>query len=181
MTTLFDVLCVVFFSLFTAVNSSDIKELHVRTVKHGEDVTVECSISSVTKKNVFWYRQSSGKLPQYFAKPYSGNVSYKFVPGFNNTRFSVDHKFSLNINNIREDDGGEYFCGELEGSILKFTSGTHLQFEVEETTCRPTSKPSESCSANMRVFFWLSISRFSILCFMIIIITICYKVLKPRS
>ncbi|KAG7316269.1 hypothetical protein KOW79_019810 [Hemibagrus wyckioides] len=54
MTTLFVALCVLF-SLFTAVNSSDIKELHVRTVKSGEDVTMECNISSVTGKDkVVW-------------------------------------------------------------------------------------------------------------------------------
>ncbi|XP_058234817.1 uncharacterized protein LOC131345778 isoform X1 [Hemibagrus wyckioides] len=132
MTTLFVALCVLF-SLFTAVNSSDIKELHVRTVKSGEDVTMECNISSVTGKDkVVWFRQSSGKLPQYFARPYSGSVGYKFVGGFNDSRFSIsvnDQKFDLNINKIREDDVGEYFCGEMEGSVLKFTSGTHLQFE----------------------------------------------------
>ncbi|KAK3541746.1 hypothetical protein QTP86_002147 [Hemibagrus guttatus] len=38
--------------------SSDIKELHVRTVKHGGDVTIECNISSVTEKDkLVWYRQ----------------------------------------------------------------------------------------------------------------------------
>ncbi|KAG7316267.1 hypothetical protein KOW79_019808 [Hemibagrus wyckioides] len=142
MTTLFVALCVLF-SLFTAVNSSDIKELHVRTVKSGEDVTMECNISSVTGKDkVVWFRQSSGKLPQIFAKPYQNNLGYKLADGFNDSRFSIsvnDQKFDLNIKNIREDDVGEYFCGESEGSILKFTSGTHLQFEDKETTHRPTS------------------------------------------
>ncbi|KAG7316265.1 hypothetical protein KOW79_019806 [Hemibagrus wyckioides] len=195
MTTLFVALCVLF-SLFTAVNSSDIKELHVRTVKSGEDVTMECNISSVTGKDkVVWFRQSSGKLPQYFAKPYSGNLGYKFVEGFNDSRFSIsvnDQKFDLNIKNIREDDGGEYFCGESEGSVTKFTSGTHLQFEDNEMTHCPTSgsttgdstsndKTGESCTANMRVFFWLSISRIGVLCVTVIILTICHKVLKSKS
>ncbi|XP_058235446.1 uncharacterized protein LOC131346110 [Hemibagrus wyckioides] len=144
MTTLFVALCVLF-SLFTAVNSSDIKELHVRTVKSGEDVTMECNISSVTgKDNVVWFRQSSGKLPQYFARPYQVNSGYKFFGGFNDNRFSIsvnDQKFDLNINKIREDDGGEYFCGEMEGPELKFTSGTHLQFEG--TTENSTSSDDE--------------------------------------
>ncbi|KAK3517033.1 hypothetical protein QTP70_032523 [Hemibagrus guttatus] len=66
MNTLFVALSALF-SLFTAVNSSDIKELHVRTVKRGGDVTMECDISSVTEKDkLVWYRQRSGKLPQYF-------------------------------------------------------------------------------------------------------------------
>ncbi|XP_058235404.1 T-cell surface glycoprotein CD8 beta chain-like [Hemibagrus wyckioides] len=195
MTTLFVALCVLF-SLFTAVNSSDIKELHVRTVKSGEDVTMECNISSVTGKDkVVWFRQSSGKLPQYFARPYQVNSGYKFVEGFNDSRFSIsvnDHKFDLNINKIREDDVGEYFCGEMEGPELKFTSGTRLQFEDKETTHRPTSGSTtenstssddegESCTANMRVFFWLSISRIGVLCVTVIILTICHKVLKSKS
>ncbi|XP_058234815.1 uncharacterized protein LOC131345775 [Hemibagrus wyckioides] len=150
MTTLFVALCVLF-SLFTAVNSSDIKELHVRTVKSGEDVTMECNISSVTGKDkVVWFRQSSGKLPQIFAKPYSNNLGYKLADGFNDSRFSIsvnDQKFDLNIKNIREDDGGEYFCGESEGSVTKFTSGTHLQFEDQETTHRRTSKTRNSTSS----------------------------------
>ncbi|KAK3516016.1 hypothetical protein QTP70_001673, partial [Hemibagrus guttatus] len=36
------------------------------------------------------------------------------------------------IKEIKVDDVGEYFCGESEGGTLKFTSGTHLQFEDED-------------------------------------------------
>ncbi|KAK3516443.1 hypothetical protein QTP70_014189, partial [Hemibagrus guttatus] len=118
------------------VNSSDIMELHVRTVKHGGDVTMECDISSVTEKDILvWYRQRSGKVPQYFAKPYQGNLGYRFPEGFNDNRFSIsvnDHKFDLKIKEIKVDDVGEYFCGESEGSVVKFTSRTHLQFEGKQ-------------------------------------------------
>ncbi|KAG7316264.1 hypothetical protein KOW79_019805 [Hemibagrus wyckioides] len=155
MTTLFVALCVLF-SLFTAVKSSDIKELHVRTVKSGEDVTIECNIGSLTKKDqLVWYRQSSGNVPRFFGKPYHNAFGYKFAPGFNDSRFSIsvtDHKFKLSINKIREDDVGEYFCGEIEGSVLKFTSGTHLQFEDEERMHYPTSgtTTSDSTSSNKK-------------------------------
>ncbi|XP_047657704.1 uncharacterized protein LOC113646932 isoform X2 [Tachysurus fulvidraco] len=194
------------FSLFTAVKTSDIKEIDVITVKRGEDVTMKCSISSVTKRDVVWYRQISGKLPQHFAKPY--NLGYKFSDGFNDARFSIsvnNNKFDLNIKKTREDDEGEYFCGEMEGSVVKFTSGTRLQFE--DTTHRPTSgtthrdssistetyevtthsntpgtthrdssnstETCESCTANMCVFFWLSITRSGVLSVTVIITTIC--------
>nr|2QTE_A Chain A, Novel immune-type receptor 11 [unidentified]2QTE_B Chain B, Novel immune-type receptor 11 [unidentified]2QTE_C Chain C, Novel immune-type receptor 11 [unidentified]2QTE_D Chain D, Novel immune-type receptor 11 [unidentified] len=110
----------------------DIKELHVKTVKRGENVTMECSMSKVTNKdNLAWYRQSFGKVPQYFVRYYSSNSGYKFAEGFKDSRFSMtvnDQKFDLNIIGAREDDGGEYFCGEVEGIIIKFTSGTRLQF-----------------------------------------------------
>ncbi|XP_047657706.1 uncharacterized protein LOC113646932 isoform X4 [Tachysurus fulvidraco] len=174
------------FSLFTAVKTSDIKEIDVITVKRGEDVTMKCSISSDTKKeNVVWYRQISGKLPQHFAKPYKSDLGYRFSDGFNDARFSIsinDNKFDLNIKKTRADDGGEYFCGEIVGSVVKFTSGTRLQFE--DTTHRPTSgtthrdssistETCESCTANMCVFFWLSITRSGVLSVTVIITTIC--------
>ncbi|XP_017318228.2 uncharacterized protein LOC108262065 [Ictalurus punctatus] len=130
------------FSLCTAVNTSDIKELHVKTVKRGENVTMECSMSKVKDKNkLAWYRQSFGKVPQYFVRYYSSNSGYKFAEGFKDSRFSMtvnDQKFDLNIIGTREDDGGEYFCGEVEGNTIKFTSGTRLQFEGEEMKHCPT-------------------------------------------
>ncbi|KAI5628665.1 putative immune-type receptor 6a precursor, partial [Silurus asotus] len=101
----------------------------VRTVKSGEDVTIACDLSLITvKSKVVWYRQSFGKMPQFFAKYYRTN-SYTFADGFNDNRFSFtvnEHQFDLIIKNLREDDEGEYFCGETELSTIKFTSGTRL-------------------------------------------------------
>ncbi|KAF5892583.1 putative immune-type receptor 7 precursor, partial [Clarias magur] len=116
--------------LCTTENPSDTKELHVKTVKPGENVTMECNIRN--RNGLSWYRQSFGKVPQFLVRPYSNTQGYTFTDGFNDRRFSVtvkDQKFDLNINGIREDDGGEYFCGHVERSNVKFTSGTRLQFE----------------------------------------------------
>ncbi|XP_047657393.1 uncharacterized protein LOC113647939 isoform X2 [Tachysurus fulvidraco] len=152
MIRLFVALCALF-SLFTAVKTSDIKKIDVITVKRGEDVTMKCNISSVTKKEVFWYRQISGKLPQYFAKPYKNTdgKGYKFSDGFNDTRFSIsvnDNTFDLNIKKTREDDEGEYFCGEMEGtSKVKFTSGTRLQFS-DTTHCNTTGTTQKDSSSS---------------------------------
>ncbi|XP_047657399.1 uncharacterized protein LOC125138417 isoform X3 [Tachysurus fulvidraco] len=149
MIRLFVALCALF-SLFTAVKTSDIKEIDVKTVKRGEDVTMECNISSDTKKEVVWYRQISGKLPQHFAKPYKSDLGYRFSDGFNDARFSIsvnDNKFDLNIKKTREDDEGEYFCGEMEGSLMKFTSGTRLQFE--DTTHSNTSGTTQGDSPSI--------------------------------
>ncbi|XP_053097925.1 uncharacterized protein LOC117599707 [Pangasianodon hypophthalmus] len=125
--TLYSLLC-----LCTAEKTSDIKELHVKTVKRGENVTMECNFNIKNKDKLVWYRQSFGKFPQFLAKSYSDTLGYKFDTQFKDSRFSItvnDHKFDLNINETREDDEGDYFCVELEGSLLKFTSGTRLQFE----------------------------------------------------
>ncbi|KAI5611427.1 putative immune-type receptor 6b precursor, partial [Silurus asotus] len=123
---LYSLLC-----LCTAVKTSDIKELHVRTVKSGEDVTIACNSTIRDKSKVFWYKQSFGKMPQFFAR-YQGKNSYTLANGLLDSRFGFtvnEHQFDLNIMNLREDDGGEYFCGETEETTIKFTSGTHLQFE----------------------------------------------------
>ncbi|XP_053470244.1 uncharacterized protein LOC128601236 isoform X1 [Ictalurus furcatus] len=136
------------FSLCTAV-TSDIKELHVKTVKCGENVTMECSISmsmDIDKhkykdklEKLVLYRQRFGKVPQYFVRYYG--ESYTVVDEFKDSRFSTtknDQKFELKISELKEDDGGDYLCGEVEGTVLKFTSGTRLQFEGEEMKHCPT-------------------------------------------
>ncbi|XP_053098280.1 uncharacterized protein LOC113547697 [Pangasianodon hypophthalmus] len=193
---LYSLLC-----LCTAVKTSDIKELHVKTVKRGENVTMECNFNVITNKdNLVWYRQSFGKLPQLLAKPYSNALGYTFDEGFNDSRFNVtvnDQKFDLNINELREDDGGEYFCGELEGNTIRFTSGTRLEFQDEETKhhgstrkqtdsvtlqCSNSSNvEGESCTENMRILFWLSISRIGVLIIMVITLTIFHMILKSAS
>ncbi|KAF5896177.1 putative immune-type receptor 7 precursor, partial [Clarias magur] len=123
-------------------NTSDIKQLQEKTVKHRETVTMKCNIAGVkNKNNLAWYRQSFRKFPQFLARPYSNTQGYTFAEGFNDSHFNVtvnDQTFDLNINEMRGDDGGEYFCAELEGAILKFISGTHLQFEGEEKKLCPT-------------------------------------------
>ncbi|KAI5090908.1 hypothetical protein C0J45_19769 [Silurus meridionalis] len=108
-------LTIKYHTLFT-VKTSDIKELHVRTVKSGEDVTIACDLSLIADKSkVAWYRQSFEKVPLFFAKRYGKN-NYTFTDGFNHNRFNFtvnEHQFDLNIMNLREDDEGEYFCGEM--------------------------------------------------------------------
>ncbi|KAF5896175.1 putative immune-type receptor 7 precursor, partial [Clarias magur] len=112
--------------------TSDTKKLQVKTVKPGENVVMKCNLTEIkVKKKLVWYRQSLDDVPLVFVRHYGQN-DYTFAEGFNDKRFSVtvkEHQFDLNINGTREDDAGEYFCGESEGSTLKFTSGTRLQFE----------------------------------------------------
>ncbi|XP_053344819.1 uncharacterized protein LOC128514930 [Clarias gariepinus] len=197
---LYSLLC-----LCTTVKTSDIKELNIKKIKCGGAVTMECNVKS--RSNLAWYKQSCEKLPQFVARYYG--QKYLLAERFNNSRFSVtlkDQKFDLNINEIREDDGGEYFCGYVEGSTVKFTSGTRLQFEGEEMKPCPTpgtlnknthsvthqgsnssdgeGKEMKPCSTpgthdvtppdtgysstdQMRVLFWLSVSRVGVLVFII--------------
>ncbi|XP_047657499.1 uncharacterized protein LOC125138988 [Tachysurus fulvidraco] len=143
---------------------------------------MECSNSSVIKKDiVVWYRQISGKLPRFIAKPYKNKLGYKFAPGFNDTRFSFsvnDSKFDLNIKKTREDDKGEYFCGELEGTLLKFTSGTRLQFEDKKTHCNTSGTPNRGSHSNNRTgeYNWI-IPLIASNIFSVIVITLLLGVL----
>ncbi|XP_060771587.1 uncharacterized protein LOC132882489 [Neoarius graeffei] len=116
----------------TPIKTSGIKELHVKTVKRGEAVTMECNFSMITnKKNLLLFRQSFGKVPQFLAKPYTFDGSHVSI--------TVNgHKFDLNVRETRKEDGGEYFCAVTEGTVVKFISGTRLQFEGEEIKCCPT-------------------------------------------
>ncbi|KAF5880194.1 putative immune-type receptor 7 precursor, partial [Clarias magur] len=122
-------------------NFSELKQLHTKTVTFGQDVIMQSDIREVkNKRNLGLYRQSFGKLPQFIARWY-GQKDSTLLEGFNDKRFIVtakDQKFDLSINNVKEDDGGEYFCTELEGTTVKFTSGTRLQFEGEEKKLCPT-------------------------------------------
>ncbi|XP_053344740.1 uncharacterized protein LOC128514877 [Clarias gariepinus] len=132
---LYSLLC-----LCTTGNTSDIKEPHVKTVKLGENVTMECNVSG-NKDNVFWYRQRFGEMPQFLAKPYKDAKGYTFAKEFNDRRFSVTvngSKFDLNINGTNKSDRGDYLCVNLDGTTPKFTSGTRLQFEGEEMKPCPT-------------------------------------------
>ncbi|XP_053531803.1 immunoglobulin lambda variable 4-60 [Ictalurus punctatus] len=155
------------FSLCTAVNTSDIKELHVKTVKRGENVTMECSMSKVKDKDkLAWYRQSFGKVPQYFVRHYGSNSS-TFAEGFKDSRFSMTvnaQKFDLNIIGTREDDGGEYFCGEVDGNILKFTSGTRLQFEGSNEGSKSSDGEGDK--------FWIIVLTTSIIISLIVIVVL---------
>ncbi|KAI5615173.1 putative immune-type receptor 6a precursor [Silurus asotus] len=124
-------LTIKYHTLFT-VKTSDMMELQVKTLKREGNVTIECNISMFKDKSkAAWYRQGFGKVPQFFAR-YYGQNSYKFDERLNASRFNItvsDYQFDLYINNMKEDDKGDYFCGEIEGNKLTFTLGARLQFE----------------------------------------------------
>ncbi|XP_053344721.1 uncharacterized protein LOC128514852 [Clarias gariepinus] len=211
---LYSLLC-----LCTTGNTSDIKEPHVKTVKLGENVTMECKISG-DKYNPFWYRQRFREMPQFMARTYNNPQGYTFAEEFNDRRFSVTvngSKFDLNINGTNKSDRGDYLCVNLDGTTPKFTSGTRLQFEGEEMKPCPTpgtlnknthsvthqgsnsrdekGKEMKPCSTpgthditptgysstdQMRVLFWLSVSRVGVLVFIIFPTTLIVYKLKYK-
>ncbi|KAK2864398.1 hypothetical protein Q7C36_003552 [Tachysurus vachellii] len=96
-------------------------------IKSREDASIKCGVSS-DKANLFWFKQSFGKLPQLVGRALGKDIR------LNDGRFSVsDVKlFNLNIKNVKEEYTGTYICVEMLGTSPDFTSGTLLVVEDEE-------------------------------------------------
>ncbi|XP_017537880.1 uncharacterized protein LOC108411026 [Pygocentrus nattereri] len=126
MITLLTTLC-----LFTTVNT-EMSELHVRTVRSGSNVTIKCdqNMDNDNKKYLSWYKQSSGKVPEYVVRSFQG---IRYASGSNDGRFTVDEEtFDLTINAKNEEDAGLYFCGKVKANVVEFGSGTHLLYQGEK-------------------------------------------------
>ncbi|KAI4892170.1 hypothetical protein NFI96_009619 [Prochilodus magdalenae] len=139
------------------VKTSDITELQVQTVRRGDNTTIRCD-QKAELKELAWYKERLGKLPQYVVRKVitgansspgsKSGIYHKFNPGVNRSRFSVDEeKFDLSIKGVKEEDIGIYFCGNGESRSLKFISGTLLLFAEEKTDHHPPPEPDKhQCS-----------------------------------
>ncbi|KAI4889687.1 hypothetical protein NFI96_031995 [Prochilodus magdalenae] len=143
--------------LFGTVETSDIAELQVQTVRRGDDTTIRCG-QKAELKELAWYKERLGKLPQYVVRKVitgansspgsKSGIYHRFNPGVNHSRFSVDEeKFDLSIKGVKEEDIGIYLCGNGESRSLKFISGTLLLFAEEKTDHHPPPEPDKhQCS-----------------------------------
>ncbi|KAI4888655.1 hypothetical protein NFI96_008603, partial [Prochilodus magdalenae] len=143
--------------LFGTVETSDIAELQVQTVRRGDDTTIRCG-QKAELKELAWYKERLGKLPQYVVrKAITGansspgsksGIYHRFNPGVNRSRFSVDEeKFDLSIKGVKEEDIGIYLCGNGESRSLEFISGTLLLFAEGKTDHHPPPEPDKhQCS-----------------------------------
>uniref|UniRef100_A0A4W4E3X7 Ig-like domain-containing protein n=1 Tax=Electrophorus electricus TaxID=8005 RepID=A0A4W4E3X7_ELEEL len=123
-----------------SVKTSDISELQMKTVKHGDNITIKCDLNMAEEnKNIYlaWYKQNFGKLPENIVRSFGDNKKCRFEPAFNSGHFSinVDGVFDLSINEIKEDDVGTYLCGKTSTSTTEFVSGALLMFEGIELCC----------------------------------------------
>ncbi|XP_062857667.1 uncharacterized protein LOC134320262 [Trichomycterus rosablanca] len=125
MISLFAALC-----FLTAVETSDISEVQVQTVRSGDDVIIRCDLNSFKGKinDLIWFKQSFGKVPQSL-KIKSRGV-YVFRQEFNNTRFNIIK--DLNITGTKEEDSGTVYCAEMLNNEVYFISGRILVVEADE-------------------------------------------------
>ncbi|KAI4899302.1 hypothetical protein NFI96_031494, partial [Prochilodus magdalenae] len=126
-------------------------------MRRGDDTTIRCG-QKAELKELAWYKESLGKLPQYVVRKVitgansspgsKSGIYYRFNPGVNIDRFSVDEeKFDLSIKGVKEEDIGIYYCGNEELRSLKFISGTLLLFAEEKTNHHPPPEPDKhQCS-----------------------------------
>uniref|UniRef100_A0A4W4E2G1 Ig-like domain-containing protein n=1 Tax=Electrophorus electricus TaxID=8005 RepID=A0A4W4E2G1_ELEEL len=119
------------------LKTSDISELQMKTVKHGDNITIKCDLNMAEENknnHLAWYKQNFGKLPENIVRSFGDTKKYRFDPAFNSGRFSinVDGVFDLSINEIKEDDVGTYLCGKISTSIIEFVSGALLMFEEQK-------------------------------------------------
>ncbi|KAG7328834.1 hypothetical protein KOW79_007008 [Hemibagrus wyckioides] len=90
-----------FLSLNILTQAVDFSRPSFLSVKPGEGVTLHCSFGPVqTSKNVFWYKQKFGEMPQ--------------------------RNISLTIPNIKKEDEGLYYCAESFMDDFILSSGTYL-------------------------------------------------------
>ncbi|KAL7876176.1 hypothetical protein AOLI_G00111390 [Acnodon oligacanthus] len=126
MITLITTLC-----LFTSVKTV-MSELHIRTVRSGSNVNIKCdqNMDNDNKNYLAWYKQNSGKVPEYVVRSFHG---LRYASGFDDGRFTVDEEaFDLTINGTKEEDAGLYFCGKVKANFVEFGSGTHLFYRAEK-------------------------------------------------
>ncbi|XP_036452844.1 uncharacterized protein LOC118826063 [Colossoma macropomum] len=121
--------------LFTTVKT-DVSGLQVQTVRSGNNVVIKCD-ENITKDsethNLAWYKQSLGKVPESVMRLLGQGRTPRFNSNFKDGRFTVDKNvFDLNINGIKEEDAGTYFCGKVKANVVEFGSGTYLFFQAEK-------------------------------------------------
>ncbi|KAL7876180.1 hypothetical protein AOLI_G00111430 [Acnodon oligacanthus] len=140
--------------LFGTVKTSDITDLQRQTVRLGDEVTVKCNQKAATD-DLFWYKQSLGKLPQYAVRKVGNNanspqdskseVQHRFSRAFQESRFTVDDKtFDLSINGVQDEDKGIYFCGKGHLAAFEFLSGTLLLFAEDHSVYWSRHESGES-------------------------------------
>ncbi|XP_072519300.1 signal-regulatory protein beta-2-like [Salminus brasiliensis] len=102
----------------------------VVSVKVGESVTINCTITDQKSKAMFWFKQRLEHMPLEVGFKHSTKDpelqnpfrDSKSVFQLNQTASGV----SLIIKSVSKEDEGMYFCGEAEQSTVNFSNGTFL-------------------------------------------------------
>uniref|UniRef100_A0A7N6F7G1 Ig-like domain-containing protein n=1 Tax=Anabas testudineus TaxID=64144 RepID=A0A7N6F7G1_ANATE len=107
----------------------------VVSVQLGEPVTFTCVLpqSVITRREVYWYRQSAGDTLKLMVTLRSSNKEYS--KEFSESRFKVDDNkdfISLTILSTTYEDEGMYHCEISDWATTPEWTGTYLLLKAED-------------------------------------------------
>ncbi|KAF7660986.1 hypothetical protein LDENG_00271140 [Lucifuga dentata] len=118
----------IFLRTVPLIQSTEVPQLIALTVaKVGDDVTLQCNVSTNEVKFFYWYKQSFGHVVQTVVSATIGKIAP--TGQFNNSRFTVTNNaayYYLTIRNVIKEDEATYFCLAGTAYTMKFTSSTFL-------------------------------------------------------
>ncbi|XP_068192798.1 immunoglobulin lambda-1 light chain-like isoform X4 [Antennarius striatus] len=113
----------------------------VVTVRKGETVTMDCNLGSVTNREVHWYKQSPGGVPQYVLRFYHSYSSVYYGSGFSAPKFTSTHQshsdYRLIIIDVEEGDSAIYYCGTWDSSVNQYVFGQGTKLIVTSSSFSP--------------------------------------------
>uniref|UniRef100_A0A3B3DQY0 Ig-like domain-containing protein n=1 Tax=Oryzias melastigma TaxID=30732 RepID=A0A3B3DQY0_ORYME len=129
----------------------------------GGNVTLECSYEVQTSDQIYWYKQSLGKMPEIISSFVPSSTTVTFFGKFkNNPRFKLDLKkqsFYLNISDLHFSDTATYHCIKSDFYSLTFMESfivnvKNHSFYLKDSVDQPSSEnihPGDSVTLNCTV------------------------------
>ena len=81
----------------------------LKTARLGDKVTLHCGAEKESR-NILWYKQSIGYVPQKLALIVGGYS--EIIPPFDSSFTAAEPDMDLNIRSVSKEDEANYFCQE---------------------------------------------------------------------
>ncbi|XP_076143672.1 uncharacterized protein LOC143125810 [Alosa pseudoharengus] len=118
--------------------------------KTGEKVTLKCKINvtSADIQSIFWIRMKQPKELQYVLGTFPHSTTFAQYDGFSEQRFKAineNGKYNLQIYDFQDSDSGIYYCGYCSRLVVKFGSGTLMNYEESESRFQDSTGNTTAC------------------------------------
>ncbi|XP_041917469.1 uncharacterized protein LOC121681667 isoform X3 [Alosa sapidissima] len=118
--------------------------------KTGENVTLKCKINvtSADIQSIFWIRMKQPKDLQYVLGTFPYSTTFAQYDGFSEQRFKAineNGKYNLQIYDFQDTDSGIYYCGYFSRVVVKFGSGTLMNYEESESRLQNSTDNTPAC------------------------------------
>ncbi|KAK7885973.1 hypothetical protein WMY93_025594 [Mugilogobius chulae] len=115
----------------------------VVTKNRGQSAYMDCNLGYVEDRNVWWYKQSPGQVPQFLLHHYHSYSSSTYGSGVSSSKFSCTHQskkdYRLTINSLEKGDAAVYYCSTWDDTSLLFLSSPHSSIMVPSVLLVSTS------------------------------------------